>query len=267
MLRRAVLCSAAAGCDQCELLPSFTFSYGQLGAAAELQKCVRAAPAASMCFGWVAPLVPACRWGRRRVPFVERWAQNPRIAAAAGGVGAGQHCSCAMPAGSCAPGKGTAWGTPREKWPLCWVPRASGPGNGSSLLPSSEAQPPASFWGPCGTAVAFWGPSDLGTSLGTPPPCSRTVGFAGVLCRLTTNRPKAAGVACSTVGPCPALAALRPALCRGVQPSLPPALGMHSWCHAMMRRLLRPLPGQLLLCVNNTNQLAGKSKLGTLIIR
>lgn len=99
-------CPPAAQC--------FTFSCGQLGAVAEPEQCVHPVPAASVCFGRVTPLVPACCSGRS-VPF-------------AGGLEPSYCCWCrrgggraalqrGMPAGSRAPGKGTAWGTPREGWP------------------------------------------------------------------------------------------------------------------------------------------------------
>lgn len=100
-------CPPAAQC--------FTFSCGQLGAVAEPEQCVHPAPAASVCFGRVTPLVPACCWEGGAFPLQGAW--SPPIAAGADGAEGGQHCSRGMPAGSRAPGKGTAWGTPREGWP------------------------------------------------------------------------------------------------------------------------------------------------------
>lgn len=114
------------------------------------------------------------------------------------------------------------------------VPRVSGPGNGSGLLPSSEAQPPASSWGPRGPAVSLGTPGAAHVSL------QPYGGFCCTVCSagLPQTDPKQ-----------PALPAARgdPALHRapsalpcamGFSPTVPPALGTHSWCHTVLRRLL-----------------------------
>lgn len=93
------------------------------------------------------------------------------------------------------------------------VPRVSGPGNGSGLLPSSEAQPPASSWGPRGPAV----------SLGTPGAAHVSLQPYGGFCCTTSS----AGLP-QTDPKQPALPAARgdPALRDGVQPhGAPPPRG------------------------------------------
>lgn len=61
---------------------------------------------------------------------------------------------------------GTRAGGPQGAcgWSQQW-PHATSPGNGSILLPSSEARPPGSLWGPHGTTMSPWGPLGQGHGL------------------------------------------------------------------------------------------------------
>lgn len=217
-------CPPAAQC--------FTFSCGQLGAVAEPEQCVHPAPAASVCFGRVTPLVPACCWEGGAFPLQGAW--SPPIAAGADGAEGGQHCSVGCRRDPVPRARGRRGGPQGRGGRPRRVPRVSGPGNGSGLLPSSEAQPPASSWGPRGPAVSLGTPGAAHVSL------QPYGGFCCTVCSagLPQTDPKQ-----------PALPAARgdPALHRapsalpcamGFSPTVPPALGTHSWCHTVLRRLL-----------------------------